>query len=94
MLLLKMSRELGLSMKLSREWMELLTLVCHFFGCDRAAGGMLMHWCCDSLASPFHFNVTDPYKDLINPAVNGESSFKSELVNNFGLSSRSFPPTC
>ncbi|KAL8276994.1 hypothetical protein RQP46_010629 [Phenoliferia psychrophenolica] len=22
-------------------------------------------------ASPFHFNVTDPYKDLINPAVNG-----------------------
>lgn len=22
-------------------------------------------------ASPFHFNVTDPYTDLINPAVNG-----------------------
>lgn len=26
------------------------------------------------IASPFHFKVTDPYKDLINPAVNGTLS--------------------
>jgi len=25
-------------------------------------------------ASPFHFNVTDPYKDLVDPAVNGTLS--------------------
>jgi len=26
------------------------------------------------IASPFHYDVTDPYKDLINPAVNGTLS--------------------
>lgn len=26
------------------------------------------------IASPFHFDATDPYKDLINPAVNGTKS--------------------
>ncbi|KAK4701200.1 hypothetical protein P7C70_g5036, partial [Phenoliferia sp. Uapishka_3] len=32
-------------------------------------------------ASPFHFNVTDPYKDLINPAVNGTNNIlKSALL--------------
>jgi hypothetical protein len=33
-------------------------------------------------ASPFHFKVDDPYKDLVNPAVNGTLSvLKSALKN-------------
>lgn len=43
-------------------------------------------------ASPFHFNVTDPYKDLINPAVNGtenilKSAFKEPKVQRIVITS-------
>jgi len=33
-------------------------------------------------ASPFHFNFTDPYKDLVNPAVNGTVSILKSAKKN------------
>lgn len=34
------------------------------------------------IASPFHFNATDPYKDLINPAVQGTKSLLGSAKKN------------
>jgi len=34
------------------------------------------------IASPFHMNVQDPEKDLINPAVNGTTSLMNSAVKN------------
>ncbi|CCG81033.1 Ketoreductase [Taphrina deformans PYCC 5710] len=34
------------------------------------------------IASPFHFNATDPYKDLINPAVKGTQSLLDSAHRN------------
>ena len=33
-------------------------------------------------ASPFHFNVTDPKKDLLDPAINGTRGILSAIKNN------------
>lgn len=56
-------------------------------------------------ASPYHFSVTDPYTDLINPAVNGtvnilKSALKEPKIQRIvitssfaGASRSSFPLT-
>ncbi|KAK6543643.1 methylglyoxal reductase (NADPH-dependent) gre2 [Orbilia ellipsospora] len=36
------------------------------------------------IASPFHYNVTDPYRDLIDPAVNGTISLLKAAKNHAG----------
>lgn len=38
----------------------------------------------EHIASPFHYRVTDPYKDLINPAVNGTLNLLRAAKNHAG----------